>query len=134
MRRLLLNMTTAVAGACATGDYSGRPRITQQSAAVSPEHTALGDGDDEATESTQSASLNIRAQCRGRRSVKLRLGDKVDSKCKGSKKFYPGRIASNAEKSDARGAENGPFCMGILVTLSLSKKKAPIGLKIFFPS
>ena len=27
-----------------------------------------------------------------------------------------------------------PFCMGILVTLSLSKKKAPIGLKIFFPS
>ena len=26
------------------------------------------------------------------------------------------------------------FCMGILVTLSLSKKKAPIGLKIFFSS
>ena len=34
-------------------------------------------------------------------------------------------IASNAEKSDARGAENGPICMGILVTLSLSKNKAP---------
>ena len=43
-------------------------------------------------------------------------------------------IASNAEKSAAQGAENGRFCMGILVTLSLSKKKAPIGLKIFFPS
>jgi hypothetical protein len=43
-------------------------------------------------------------------------------------------IASNAEKSAAQGAENGRFCMGILVTLSLSKKKAPIGLKILFPS
>ena len=43
-------------------------------------------------------------------------------------------IASNAEKSAARGAKKGPFCMGILVTLSLSKKKAPIGLKIFFSS
>ena len=32
-------------------------------------------------------------------------------------------IASYDEKSDARGAENGSFCMGILVTLSLSKKK-----------
>ena len=43
-------------------------------------------------------------------------------------------IASNAEKSASQGAKKGPFCMGILVTLSLSKKKAPIGLKIFFPS
>ena len=43
-------------------------------------------------------------------------------------------IASYDEKSDARGAENGPFCMGILVTLSLSNKKAPIGLNIFFSS
>ena len=43
-------------------------------------------------------------------------------------------IASNCEKSAAQGAENGRFCMGILVTLSLSKKKAPIGLKIFFSS
>ena len=43
-------------------------------------------------------------------------------------------IASNAEKSAAQGAKKGPFCMGILVTLSLSKKKAPIGLEIFFSS
>ena len=43
-------------------------------------------------------------------------------------------IASNAEKSAAQGAKKGPFCMGILVTLSLSKKKAPIGLKIFSSS
>ena len=43
-------------------------------------------------------------------------------------------IASNCEKSAAQGAKKGPFCMGILVTLSLSKKKAPIGLKIFFSS
>ena len=35
-------------------------------------------------------------------------------------------IASNQEKSGAQGAENGRFCMGILVTLSLSKKKALI--------
>ena len=35
-------------------------------------------------------------------------------------------IASYDEKRDARGAENGPFCMGILVTLSLSKRKAPV--------
>ena len=35
-------------------------------------------------------------------------------------------IASNAEKSAAQGAKKGPFCMGILVTLSLSKKKAPM--------
>ena len=41
-------------------------------------------------------------------------------------------IASNCEKSAAQGAENGRFCMGILVTLSLSKKKAPIGRKIYF--
>ena len=41
-------------------------------------------------------------------------------------------IASNQEKSGARGAKKGRFCMGILVTLSLSKKKAPIGLEIFF--
>ena len=39
-----------------------------------------------------------------------------------------------AEKSESQGAKKGPFCMGILVTLSLSKKKAPIGLKIFFSS
>ena len=32
-------------------------------------------------------------------------------------------IAPYAEKSAARGAKKGPFCMGILVTLSLSKKK-----------
>ena len=49
----------------------------------------------------------------------------------------PGRIKKymcyNQEKSAAhQGAENGRFCMGILVTLSLSKKKAPIGIKIFF--
>ena len=41
-------------------------------------------------------------------------------------------IASNQEKSGAQGAENGRFCMGILVTLSLSKKKAPIGRKKYF--
>ena len=34
-------------------------------------------------------------------------------------------IASNQEKSAAQGAKKGPFCMGILVTLSLSKRKAP---------
>ena len=52
-----------------------------------------------------------------------------------SKKVGPLQsIASNQEKSGAQGAENGRFCMGILVTLSLSKKKAPIGLKIFFSS
>ena len=34
-------------------------------------------------------------------------------------------IASNAEKSAARGAKKGPFCMGILVTLSLSAGNAP---------
>ena len=38
-------------------------------------------------------------------------------------------IASNAEKSAAQGAKKGPFCMGILVTLSLSKIKTPIGRK-----
>ena len=43
-------------------------------------------------------------------------------------------IASYDEKSAAQGAKKGRFCMGILVTLSLSKKKAPIGLKIFFSS
>ena len=43
-------------------------------------------------------------------------------------------IAPYAEKSAARGAKKGRFCMGVLVTLSLSKKKAPIGLKIFFSS
>ena len=41
-------------------------------------------------------------------------------------------IASNAEKSAAQGAKKGPFCMGILVTLSLSKKKASIGRKKYF--
>ena len=43
-------------------------------------------------------------------------------------------IAPYAEKSAAQGAKKGRFCMGILVTLSLSKKKAPIGIKIFFSS
>ena len=43
-------------------------------------------------------------------------------------------IAPYAEKNAARGAKKGRFCMGILVTLSLSKNKAPIGLKIFCPS
>ena len=50
------------------------------------------------------------------------------------------RSPPNQEKSDAQGAENGRFCtckltcklMGILVTLSLSKKKAPIGRKKYF--
>ena len=47
-----------------------------------------------------------------------------------SKKVGPLQsIASYAEKSESEGAKKGPFCMGILVTLSLSKKKAPIGLK-----
>ena len=47
-----------------------------------------------------------------------------------SKKVGPLQsIASNQEKSGAQGAKKGPFCMGILVTLSLSKKKAPIGRK-----
>ena len=41
-------------------------------------------------------------------------------------------IAPYAEKSAAQGAKKGPFCMGILVTLSLSKKKAPIGRKKYF--
>ena len=41
-------------------------------------------------------------------------------------------IASNQEKSASQGAKKGPFCMGILVTLSLSKKKAPIGRKKYF--
>ena len=41
-------------------------------------------------------------------------------------------IASNCEKSAAQGAKKGRFCMGILVTLSLSKKKAPIGRKKYF--
>ena len=50
-----------------------------------------------------------------------------------SKKVGPLKsIASYDEKSDARGAKKGPFCMGILVTLSLSKKKAPIGRKNIF--
>ena len=41
-------------------------------------------------------------------------------------------IAPYAEKSAAQGAKKGPFCMGILVTLSLStscKTKATIGRK-----
>ena len=42
-------------------------------------------------------------------------------------------IEQGPEKCESEGAENGRFCMGILVTLSLSKKKALIGLKnIFF--
>ena len=41
-------------------------------------------------------------------------------------------IASNCEKSDAQGAKKGRFCMVILVTLSLSKKKVPIGRKKVF--
>ena len=50
-----------------------------------------------------------------------------------SKKVGPLQsIASNQEKSGAQGAKKGPFCMGILVTLSLSKKKAPIGRKKYF--
>ena len=50
-----------------------------------------------------------------------------------SKKVGPLKsIASYDEKSDARGAKKGPFCMGILVTLSLSKIKAPIGRKKYF--
>ena len=56
------NVTTVAAGACATGGSSGRPCITQQGAAVSLEHTALGGGDDEVIESTQSAGSNMRAQ------------------------------------------------------------------------
>ena len=40
-------------------------------------------------------------------------------------------IASNQEKSAAQGAKKGPFCMGILVTLSLIKNKAPIGQNFF---
>ena len=38
-------------------------------------------------------------------------------------------IAFYDEKSAAQGAKKGRFCMGILVTLSLSKIKAPIGRK-----
>ena len=41
-------------------------------------------------------------------------------------------IAPYAEISESEGAKKGPFCMGILVTLSLSKKKAPIGRKKYF--
>ena len=40
-------------------------------------------------------------------------------------------IASNAEKSAAQGAKKGRFCMGILVTLSLSTENAPRA-EIFF--
>ena len=51
-----------------------------------------------------------------------------------SKKVGPLKsIASYDEKSDAqKGAKKGRFCMGILVTLSLSFKKAPIGRKKYF--
>ena len=38
-------------------------------------------------------------------------------------------MLSADEKSESEGAKKGPFCMGILVTLSLSFKKAPIGRK-----
>ena len=41
-------------------------------------------------------------------------------------------IPSYDGKSAAQGAKKGRFCMGILVTLSLSKKKAPIGRKKYF--
>ena len=37
------------------------------------------------------------------------------------------------EKSDARGAENGPICMGILATLGSNTEFAPRGeKKVFF--
>ena len=57
---------------------------------------------------------------------------------------YGSRASKNGRKSfrsppirrkvllAAQGAKKGPFCMGILVTLSLSKKKAPIGRKKYF--
>ena len=52
-----------------------------------------------------------------------------------SKKVGPSvSIDQEPEKCESEGAKKGRFCMGILVTLSLSKKKAPIGLKIFFSS
>ncbi len=41
-------------------------------------------------------------------------------------------IDQGPEKCESEGAENGRFCMGILVTLSLSLKKAPIGRKKYF--
>ena len=41
-------------------------------------------------------------------------------------------IASNAEKSAAQGAKKGRFCMGILVTLSLSTENAPRAEKNIF--
>ena len=41
-------------------------------------------------------------------------------------------IDQGPEKSESEGAENARFCMGILVTLSLSLKKAPIGRKKYF--
>ena len=37
-----------------------------------------------------------------------------------------------AENSESQGAKKGPFRMVILVTLSLSKKKASIGRKKYF--
>ena len=40
-------------------------------------------------------------------------------------------IASYDEKSAAQGAKKGRFCMGILVTLSLSTENAPRAEKIF---
>ena len=47
-----------------------------------------------------------------------------------SKKVGPlPSIDQGPEKCEAEGAENGRFCMGILVTLSLSLKKAPKGRK-----
>ena len=43
-------------------------------------------------------------------------------------------IDQGPKKCESEGAENenGRFCMGILVTLSLSNKKAPIGRKKYF--
>ena len=41
-------------------------------------------------------------------------------------------IASNQEKSAAQGAKKGRFCMGILVTLSLSTENAPRAEKNIF--
>ena len=50
-----------------------------------------------------------------------------------SKKVGPSvSIDQEPEKCESEGAKKGRFCMGILVTLSLSFKKAPIGRKKYF--
>ena len=41
-------------------------------------------------------------------------------------------IASYAEKGESEGAKKGPFCMGILATLSLSTENAPRAEKNIF--